>query len=194
LNDAPFATLRAKYDLSARSGNCPVFFAQANVTPRFSGDGNFRSAPLDEIVSKLISGDLAPDQVPIHFVWANGRRVTLNNRSLTVLYKAGKSPTRLIDRTSDIPLHGPDSVEELLRRLEGMGGFPSTEMLIRTAGIGRDGKIKKDTDWDAPIGEIVSMPEALLDEARTCASPKPPAHPRASQHRPLTGDFQPAAL
>jgi hypothetical protein len=115
---------------------------------------------------------LVPDQVPVHFVWANGRRVTLNNRSLTVLYKAGKSPTRLIDRTSDIPLHGPDSVEELLHRLEGMGGFPSTEVLVRAAGPGRDGKMKKDTDWDAPIGEIVSMPDALQQQARACVKKK----------------------
>ena len=170
LNDSPLETLRPKYDLSPRRGNCPVYFAQANVTPRFSPEGNFHSTPLDEVVSKLNSGDVVPDQLPIHFIWVNGRRVTLNNRSLTVLYKAGKSPTRLIDRTSDIPLHGPDSLEELLHRLEGMGGYASTEMLIRTAGPGRDGKIKKDTDWDAPIGEIVSMPEALLAQARACAS------------------------
>ena len=168
LNDTPLQALRSKYDLSPRSANCPVYFAQANVTPRFSPEGSFHSAPLDEVVSRLKSGDLVPDQVPVHFIWVNGRRVTINNRSLTVLYKAGKSPTRLIDRTSDIPLHGPDSLEEILRRLEGMGGFASTEMLIRTAGRGRDGNMKKDTDWDAPIGEIVSMPEALLEEARTC--------------------------
>lgn len=168
VNTEPLETFRAKYDLSPRSSNCPVFFAQPNVTPRFSPDGSFRMAPLDDIASKLRSGELSPDAVVIHFVWVNGRRVTLNNRSLTVLYKAGKAPTRLVDRTADIPPKGPDSVDELLRRLEGMGGLPSTEMLIRTAGVGRDGKTKKDSDWDAPIGEIVSMPPALLKQAWAC--------------------------
>jgi hypothetical protein len=49
-----------------------------------------------------------------------------------------------------------------------MAGKPSTEMLVRTAGLGADGQPKEPSDWDAPIGEIVSMPDDLLIEARTC--------------------------
>jgi hypothetical protein len=41
-------------------------------------------------------------------------------------------------------------------------------MLVRTRGLGRDGRLKEATDWDAPIGEIVSMPDDLLQLARSC--------------------------
>jgi hypothetical protein len=85
-----------------------------------------------------------------------------------VLYKAGKGPTKSIDVSNNPSVQSPDALADALRRLEGMAGKPSTEMLVRTPGLGSDGQFREASDWDAPIGEIVSMPEDLLKEARTC--------------------------
>jgi hypothetical protein len=123
---------------------------------------------LADLAAKLKAGDLTPDDFPIQFIWIDGKRVTLNNRSLTALYKAGKRPTKLIDRTETPSAQSHEELASALRRLEGMAGKPSTEMLVRTAGLGADGQPKEPSDWDAPIGEIVSMPDDLLREARTC--------------------------
>jgi hypothetical protein len=160
--------LKTKYDLSRKNHKCPVYFGQANAQSRFSGSGRFSRMALAELAAKLKAGDLTPDDFPIQFVWIDGKRVTINNRSLTALYKAGKRPTRLIDRTETPSAQSHEELASALRRLEGMAGKPSTEMLVRIAGLGPDGQPKEPSDWDAPIGEIVSMPDDLLMEARTC--------------------------
>jgi hypothetical protein len=160
--------LKTKYDLSPRNYNCPVYFGQPSVQPHFSAIGLFHGASLEEVAGKLKSGELKPDDIPIQFIWVDGKKVTVNNRSLTVLYKAGMRPTKSIDRTNILPLQGRESLEELLQRLESMAGKPSTEMLVRTQGIGHDGRAKQASDWDAPIGEIVTMPKDLLRLARSC--------------------------
>ena len=160
--------LEAKYDLSPRSDTCPVYFGQPSIQERFSGEGIFHSARLDEVVAELKSGSRTPGDIAIQFVWVDGKRVTVNNRSLAVLYKAGMRPAKLVDRTGTLPLVGSESLEAVLFRLEGMGGKPSTEMLVRTAGMGTDARLKEASDWNAPISEIVSMPGALLLEAKTC--------------------------
>jgi hypothetical protein len=160
--------LKVKYDLSPKNHKCPIYFGQANAQSRFSGSGKFSRASLAELVAKLKAGDLTPDDFPIQFIWIDGKRVTINNRSLTALYKAGKRPTKLIDRTADLSAQSREELTSALRRLEGMAGKPSTEMLVRIPGLGADGRPKEASDWDAPIGEIVSMPEDLLKEARVC--------------------------
>ena len=160
--------LKIKYDLSPKNHKCPIYFGQANAQSRFSGSGKFSRASLAELVAKLKAGDLTPDDFPIQFIWIDGKRVTINNRSLTALYKAGKRPTKLIDRTADLSAQSREELTSALRRLEGMAGKPSTEMLVRIPGLGADGRPKEASDWDAPIGEIVSMPEDLLKEARVC--------------------------
>lgn len=166
----PLEQVRAKYDLSPRSDACQlVYFGQASVRPDFSRSGLFKGATLDEIVAKLPSGELTPGDVPIGFIWVNGKRVTVNSRSLTPLYKAGLRPTKLTDRTGSLPAQGYDTLENILMRLEGMGGIPSTEMLVRTKGSGRDGLPKQASDWGAPIGEYVNMPYDLLTEAKRCS-------------------------
>jgi hypothetical protein len=165
---ASLEELKTKYDLSRKNHRCPIYFGQANAQSRFSGSGRFDRMPLGDLVAKLKAGELTPDDFPIQFIWIDGKRVTLNNRSLTALYKAGKRPTKLIDRTETLNSQSPEELASALRRLEGMAGKPSTEMLVRTAGLGADGQPKEPSDWDAPIGEIVSMPDDLLIEARTC--------------------------
>jgi hypothetical protein len=160
--------LKIKYDLSRKHHKCPIYFGQANAQSRFSGSGRFTRMALADLAAKLKAGELTPDDFPIQFIWVDGRRVTLNNRSLTALYKAGKRPTKLIDRTETPSAQSHEELASALRRLEGMAGKPSTEMLVRSAGLGTDGQPKEPSDWDAPIGEIVSMPDDLLIEARTC--------------------------
>jgi hypothetical protein len=160
--------LKIKYDLSPRNYDCPVYFGQPSVQSHFSEMGLFRGRSLEDMVEKLKTGVLKPDAIPIQFIWVDGKKVTVNNRSLTVLYKAGMRPTKLIDRTNNLPLQGRESLEEVLQRLETMGGKPSTEMLVRRRGLGRDGQPKEASDWDAPIAEIVHMPDDLLKLARSC--------------------------
>ncbi|HET8562922.1 MAG TPA: hypothetical protein VFM35_03500, partial [Candidatus Binatia bacterium] len=160
--------LTTKYDLSPRSHDCPVYFGQANVQMQFSQSGKFRRATLDDVATMLKAGEISPDEIPVRFLWVDGKRVTVNNRSLTVLYKAGMRPTRLIDQSEKLPVQGPGSLEEVLRRLEAMAGKPSTEMLVRTPGIGSDGRPREARDWEAPMGEIVSMPDDVLAHARSC--------------------------
>jgi hypothetical protein len=160
--------LKTKYDLSRKNHSCPIYFGQATAQSRFSGSGKFSRIAFVDLAAKLKAGDLTPDDVPIEFFWIDGKRVTLNNRSLTALYKAGKRPTKVINVLEDPSAQSPAALANTLRRLEGMAGKPSTEMLVRTAGLGPDGQPREASDWDAPIGEIVSMPEDLLIEARTC--------------------------
>jgi hypothetical protein len=160
--------LKKKYDLSPRNHQCPIFFGQANAQSRFSGSGKFSKMPLADLAANLETGEVTPDDVPIEFIWIDGKRVTVNNRSLTALYKAGKRPTKLIDVSNNPGVHSPDELADTLRRLEGMAGKPSTEMLVRTPGLGSDRQFRDASDWGAPIGEIVSMPDDLLIEARAC--------------------------
>lgn len=160
--------LQAKYDMTPKSHDCPVYFGQANIQTQFSGSGKFRKASLDDVAAMLKTGKIHPDDVPVQFLWVNGKRVTVNNRSLTALYKAGMRPTKMIDITGKLPAQGSESLEAVLRRLEAMAGKPSTEMLVRAAGVGSDGQPRQATDWDAPIGDIVSMPEDVLKHARSC--------------------------
>lgn len=160
--------LKSKYDLTPRRHDCPVFFAQANVQPQFSGSGIFQKASIDDVAAMLKTGRISPDIVPVGFVWVDGKRVTVNNRSLTALYKVGMRPTIVTDQSGKLPLHGSESLEAVLQRLDGMAGKPSTEMLVRVAGRDSAGQWREVIDWRAPTGEIVSMPEDVLAQARIC--------------------------
>ena len=160
--------LMGKYDLTPRSSDCPVFFAQATVQSQFSGSGIFQKASISDVAAMLKSGKITPDAVPVSFVWLDGKRVTVNNRSLTALYKAGLRPAKLIDQSGKLRRQGSESLESVLQRIDGMAGKPSTEMLVRVAGHDSAGTWREAIDWRAPIGEIVSMPEDLLAHARVC--------------------------
>jgi hypothetical protein len=160
--------LMSKFDLTPRSHDCPLFFAQATVQSQFSGSGIFQKASISDVAAMLKSGKIAPDTVPVSFVWVNGKRVTVNNRSLTALYKAGLRPAKLIDQSGKLRRQGSESLESVLRRVDGMAGRPSTEMLVRVAGHDSAGTWREAIDWRAPIGEIVSMPDDLLAHARVC--------------------------
>jgi len=160
--------LKSNYDLTPRSHDCPLFFGQATVQSQFSGSGIFQKASMSDVAAMLKTGEISPDAVPVRFVWVDGKRVTANNRSLTALYKAGMRPTKLIDQSGKLRLRGSESLESVLRRVDGMAGRPSTEMLVRVAGRDSAGQWREAIDWRAPIGEIVSMPGDLLAHARVC--------------------------
>ena len=160
--------LTSKYNLTPRSHDCPLFFAQATVQSQFSGSGMFQKASISDVAAMLKTGKISPDAVPVSFVWLDGKRVTVNNRSLTALYKAGLRPAKLIDQSGKLRRQGSESLESVLRRIDGMAGRPSTEMLVRVAGRDSAGTWREAIDWRAPIGEIVSMPDDLLAHARVC--------------------------
>jgi len=141
--------MRAKYDLTPRpdSGQ-PILFGQRGVSPAFSSKGGFKGADIDAIVEKLNKKELTPEDLPVEFIWVNGAKVVVNNRSLTTLSKAGLKPTKMSDMTGKLPKDGPDCLESVLMRLEEMDGKPSSSIPIR-AGDG----------WNAPTREIVNLPE-----------------------------------
>jgi hypothetical protein len=125
----------------------PILFGQKGVSPNFSDGGLFKGADVNEIAAKLKSGELSPDDLPVKYIWVNGAKVVVNNRSLTALSKAGMAPTNTIDMTGKLPASGPDSLPSVLGRLDEMGGQPSTSIPIRST-----------NDWNSPPRETVTIP------------------------------------
>ena len=74
-----------------------VLFGQKRIDPTFDPSHRFKGATIDEIAAKLRSGELSPDDIEIEaFVWGPDQQlVTLNNRSLAALSKAGFLPTNV---------------------------------------------------------------------------------------------------
>lgn len=103
--------LKSKYDLTPRRHDCPLFFGQASVQSQFSSSGIFQKASISDVAAMLKAGKISPAIVPVGFVWVVGKRVSVNNRSLTALYKAGLRPTKLLDRSRDLPHQGSESLE-----------------------------------------------------------------------------------
>ena len=112
-----------------------VLFGQKSVSPNFSAKGSLSGASIESIAQKLKVGEISPDALPIEYIVRNGKMITLNNRSLTALSKAGMQPTQLINKTGNAFLE-----KQLTERLAEMGGQPSTTMYIRK------------------LGEIISIP------------------------------------
>jgi len=103
-----------------------IKFGQGNVKSTFA-HGEFKGKSIGEVAQGLRSGKISPDQLPIETVVRNGEKVTLNNRSLTALKRAGLEPTKVTDRT------GSRIHERALDRHLG-GGQPSDTIRIRGAG------------------------------------------------------------
>jgi len=138
-----------KHDLSpGEDGGKPILFGQKGVSPNFSEKGRFRGADIDEVAAKLKNGDLSAADVPVQYIWVDGQKVVVNNRSLTVLSKAGLKPTNVIDMTGRLPAKGPDSLDSVLGRLDEMGGVPSKSIPIRST-----------SDWNSPTREWVTIVE-----------------------------------
>jgi Flp pilus assembly pilin Flp len=148
---ARLAALLEKYDTTPGIDmGQPIKFGQANVSPRFSSGGLFKGADVDEVAARLRSGELSPDDLPVQYIWVNGDKMVVNNRSLTALSKAGLQPTRTIDMTGRLPATGDDSLVNVLGRLETMeGNKPACTMCVR----------ESHDDWGSPNREVVRLPE-----------------------------------
>jgi hypothetical protein len=141
--------LQQKYDLTPRPDTGQqIKFGQRGVSPDFSSKGRFQGASIDEIAAKLKAKELTPDDLPVEFIWVNGEKVVINNRSLTTLTKAGFKPTKMVDMTGRLPKEGPDSLESVLERLEEMGGKPSNSIPIRST-----------DDRNSPAREVITLPK-----------------------------------
>ncbi len=80
--------------------NSGIKFGQESVSNRFK-NGPFKGKTIGEIVRALKSGKASADDFPLDFIVRNGERVSLNNRSLTALRRAGLEPTRLTNKTGN---------------------------------------------------------------------------------------------
>ena len=94
----PQFRLPANYTSSALESD-QILFAQRTVGRRFSERATFSSMPLSKVVSGLRNGTISPDRIPIKIIVRDGEKITLNNRSLLVLRRAGMRPTIIIDKT-----------------------------------------------------------------------------------------------
>jgi hypothetical protein len=140
--------LKYNYDLTpGEDVGQPILFGQRGVSPTFGKSGKFGGATIKVVAGLLKSGDLNPDLVRVQYIWVNGEKVVVNNRSLTALSKAGLKPTNVQEMTeTTLPSTGPDSLKSILTRLDEMNGKPSETIPIRS------------TDhWDSPPRETVSI-------------------------------------
>jgi hypothetical protein len=147
-----------------------IKFGQVNVSPRFSTGGFFNGASVDEIASKLTSGELSSDDVPVQYLWVNAQKMVVNNRSLTALSLAGMEPTNMTDVTGNLPDTGDDALPNVVSRLEEMpGNSPSDTIGIR----------ELHEDWNSPVSKTVSLPKRP-DDTGTCPTCDGNSPPKAS--------------
>lgn len=78
-------------------------FAQKWYYTVFSDDGIFSNWTLDELVEKLRTGKLRPEDVPIEYIKRDGKNIILNTRSSAALEQAGipRNQWNVINRTGD---------------------------------------------------------------------------------------------
>jgi hypothetical protein len=171
--DVPeLAVLLRKYDTTpgVDTGQ-PILFGQANVSPRFSKGGLFKGADVDEVVARLQRGELSPDDLPVQYIWVDGQKMVVNNRSLTALSKAGMKPTRTVDMTGKLGEGGDDSLASVLGRLETMeGNKPSATISVR----------ESHEDWGSAAREVVTVPGT----SRNAPASKRRRQPRRTERRP----------
>jgi hypothetical protein len=145
------------YDLTPGDKSKPVRFGQIGVSPEFGTKSRFSKeiAPgvrkgddINVIVEKLGKEKMNPKGVPVDYIWVNGEKVVVNNRSATALSKA-KIPQEkwaTVDKTGKLPPDGPDSLKSVLERLDQMGGKPADSMPVRLT-----------DDRSGPIRETVKI-------------------------------------
>ncbi len=109
---------------SINQANGQILFGQKSVSPLFSEVGTFKSKSLSEVVQGLRNGTMSAESIPIDIIVRNGQKITLNNRSLVTLRRAGMEPKVIIDRT------GMPQYERLLNR-HLKGNLPSDVIKIR---------------------------------------------------------------
>ena len=136
-----------KYDLSPGVDTGQrVLFGVRGVSPSFHRDGPLKGQSLNAVAEKLRRGELSPDAIPVSYIWVNGLKVTINNRSLAALAMAGLKPTKVFDVSGKLPKVGTDSLPYILQRLDEIGGKPSETLPIRST-----------KSWSSSAREIVSI-------------------------------------
>jgi hypothetical protein len=108
----------------------PSFCCQNLHHGRSGKHFQIRRTTIAEVAAGLRSGAIATSEIQVGVVNIGGQLVTVNNRSLTALTRAGLRPTNILDMSGDAV-----TVRETLGRLAEMGGAPSATIRIR--GIGR---------------------------------------------------------
>ncbi len=91
--------LPENYAIGLNQPNEPILFGQKSVSAFFSKKGTFESKSISEVVQGLKNGTISPESLPIEIIVRNGQRITLNNRSLLALRRAGIEPKLVINRT-----------------------------------------------------------------------------------------------
>jgi RHS repeat-associated protein len=109
---------------SINQANGQILFGQKSVSSFFSKEGTFKSKSLSEVVQGLRNGTIAPESIPIEIIVRNGQKITLNNRSLLTLRRAGMEPKIIIDKT------GIKKYEDVLNE-HLKGNLPSDVIKIR---------------------------------------------------------------
>lgn len=91
--------LPENYGIGFDQANEQILFGQKSVSAFFSKKGTFESKPISEVVQGLKNGKISPESLPIEIIVRNGQKITLNNRSLLALRRAGIEPKLVINRT-----------------------------------------------------------------------------------------------
>jgi RHS repeat-associated protein len=100
-----------------------ILFGQDSVSYVFS-HGRFKGMTIGDVVAGLRAGTISADELKLDVVVRKGQTITLNNRSLVALTRAGVKPTRVIDHTGDKMFE--KALDDHLR-----GGLPSDVIRIR---------------------------------------------------------------
>jgi RHS repeat-associated protein len=126
-----------------------IHFAQKAVSAEFSSGGDHKGKTLDQAATELRANPKLADTYVVHYVVdpKTGEKLTVNNRSLTVLSMAGLEPTHTVDLTGHLPTTGPDTQAAINQRLAEIGDRGRTSIGIRPPG----------STWDTPPDRTVHL-------------------------------------
>lgn len=130
-----------------------IHFAQKAVSPEFSSGGEYKGANLDQVAAELRANPENVNNIVVNYVVdpVTGEKLTVNNRSLTVISMAGLTPTNTNDVTGQLPTTGPDTQAAFDQRMSEIGGRGLTSIGVRPPG----------SDWNTPPERYVGLPGYL---------------------------------
>ena len=128
-----------------------IHFGQKAVSPEFSSGGDFQGQSLDEVAAALKADPSKADSIVVNYIVdpETGEKITVNNRSLTVISMAGLSPTNTNDVTGQLPTTGPDTQAAVDQRLAEIGDRGRTSIGVRPPDA---------SGWDTPPARYVPLP------------------------------------
>jgi len=117
-----------------------LVFAQKTMSETFSKQGTFKGRTINEIASKLASGELTPADVPVDVVVRGGDTTIVNTRSAVALVRAGISPENWVTTNiANDPLALKRYAAQLSRNSLGPEGY---------------GGLVAESDWGSVAGEV----------------------------------------